>query len=126
MTIWHKLRFSAAGICVALFAGQPAMADDTEIFVGRSLDRGQANVLFLIDTSGSMGSQVDWDAPYDPNTVYSGSCATDRIYFGQGTKAPDCGTSYYVYADNFVCQQGLNALATDGKFLWSGALAPIS
>ncbi len=120
MSKWHKLRYSAFGLCVALFAGQPALADDTEIFVGQTLDRDQANVLFIMDTSGSMGATVDWDAPYDPAVSYDGDCDADRVYWtNSGNSAPsDCSTANedWVFADAFVCQQGWNVMAVDGNF----------
>ena len=81
---WKSLRYTALGACLGLLAGQPVMADDTEIFVGRTLDSGQANVLFLIDTSGSMGSAVDWEVPYDSADTYSGDCDADRVLLCHG------------------------------------------
>ncbi|MCK4586864.1 MAG: VWA domain-containing protein, partial [Gammaproteobacteria bacterium] len=47
-----------------LMAGQSALADDTEVLIGPG---GQAwatpNVLFIMDTSGSMGSNIAGDTP---------------------------------------------------------------
>jgi hypothetical protein len=50
---------------VGLLAGTGAFADDTEIYVG--LNQGQSvakpNVLFILDTSGSMGTEVTTTRP---------------------------------------------------------------
>ncbi|HJP37462.1 MAG TPA: hypothetical protein QF901_15915, partial [Gammaproteobacteria bacterium] len=37
----------------------PVYADDTEIYLNSGLTSGAANILFNLDTSGSMGSHVD-------------------------------------------------------------------
>lgn len=120
MSICKRLRHGGYGLALALAAGQPALADDTEIFVGRSLDTGQANVLFIIDTSGSMGSDVDWEEPYNPAVTYSGDCSSDRVYWESGTDEPTTCDSddneRWVYAQDFVCEEGNNALDTVGSF----------
>jgi len=60
----HKVsaRFKAAliGFCYTLTAGFPALADDTEIFFASgATDSGKyPNVLFILDTSGSMKTEV--------------------------------------------------------------------
>ncbi len=113
---WHKLRYATLGALIGLLAGQPVLADDTEIFIGQSLDAGSANVLFIIDTSGSMGSSVDWEVPYEPNTAYSGSCDLNRVYWTTGTTPPDCNTEQWIDADSFICQQGVNALNVSGFY----------
>ncbi|NND59930.1 MAG: hypothetical protein HKN49_06630, partial [Gammaproteobacteria bacterium] len=119
MKHWNALRHSTLGLCLALFAGHPALADDTEIFVGQSLDSGLANVLFLIDTSGSMGAKVNWDPVYDPNITYDGNCPADRIYYFSDTNPRgNCGSEdaeRYTDAGSFVCQAAMAGLNTDGK-----------
>ncbi|NNM20279.1 MAG: hypothetical protein HKO55_03280 [Gammaproteobacteria bacterium] len=113
---WQKLRMVLTGFALGALAGQPALADDTEIFKGLSLDSGQPNVLFIIDTSGSMGSKVDWEVPYEPATAYDGSCETNKVYWTTGTTPPNCSTNQWVWADFFVCQEGNEALASSGFF----------
>ena len=53
------LRSLSATLLVLLFAGHPVLADDTEVLIGPG---GQAwakpNVLFIMDTSGSMGNNI--------------------------------------------------------------------
>lgn len=56
-----RLRPMVAGALLALTCGGPAMADDTEIFTGeQSVVR--PNIVFIIDTSGSMNGMVQTDA----------------------------------------------------------------
>ena len=64
-----------------------AHADDTEIFFNiediADTEAFQPNVLFIFDTSGSMGDNIQSTelpaAPYDPNTSY-GSSSTSYVY----------------------------------------------
>ncbi|MDH3589176.1 MAG: PilC/PilY family type IV pilus protein [Gammaproteobacteria bacterium] len=113
----QKLRYAALGACLGALAGQPVLADDTEIFTGHSLDAGQANVLFIIDTSGSMGSTVDWELPYDVAEAYDGDCDPNQIYWApEGDSAPDCGVDDWVYDTAFVCRQASTALSTSGFY----------
>ena len=78
----------------ALAAGA-AFADDTEIFVNQGASAGvRPNVLFIVDTSGSMnGGVVLPRPPYDPAVSYGGECSVDRVYFQRDTATgtPDCG-----------------------------------
>lgn len=58
------LRSMGATLLVLLFAGHPVLADDTEVLIGPG---GQAwakpNVLFIMDTSGSMANNVAGNLP---------------------------------------------------------------
>lgn len=56
MTFMKKLQVSALAFSYAFFAAAPAMADDSEIYIGgvSASTSGNPNVLMLIDTSGSM------------------------------------------------------------------------
>jgi type IV pilus assembly protein PilY1 len=70
-------------------------ADDTEIFTGATSggfeDQIRPNILYVVDTSGSMKSDpgffIDpvnwWDGPYDPTVDYSafGSCDRNTVYY---------------------------------------------
>ena len=54
-----KFKAALFGFCYTLSSGFPAMADDTEIFFGNTVVNGKyPNVLFILDTSGSMKTEV--------------------------------------------------------------------
>ncbi|MGE0581488.1 MAG: pilus assembly protein [Steroidobacteraceae bacterium] len=108
--ISKTLGFALATILVAL----PAAADDTEIYMSKASAGAQPNVLFIIDTSGSMDGKVDTTPLYDPNTVYTGSCAADRIYFSTDDDPPDCGTSQWFPASSNHCNASAAALTNIG------------
>ena len=105
-----------AGTLWALGSGIPAFADDTELFVSSanpSTTTIQPNILFVIDTSGSMRSAVVTQATYDPAVSYSGSCSTSRVYWRTGTgDPPSCDTTRWFNRDALMCDAGLQALVS--------------
>ncbi len=82
--------------CAATLLGaSAALADDTEIFVNQGAAAGvRPNVLFIVDTSGSMNALVQLDrAPYNAAIEYQGPCDRGAIYYqsatAEGTPACD-------------------------------------
>ncbi len=116
-----------AGAALSLLAGAAAFADDTEIFVNQAALRNvRPNILFIIDTSGSMDSVVQGQRlPYDPNQAYSGSCAANTLYWrasGAGNVDPpacDSSQRYPVAASR--CAAARNSLAGIAG-TWTGSL----
>ncbi|MEQ1579795.1 MAG: PilC/PilY family type IV pilus protein [Steroidobacteraceae bacterium] len=113
---------SAALLVVLSGAGKPASADDTEIFVavpppGTST---AANIMFIIDTSGSMDSAVLTQVAWDPGVTYSGSCDKNNVYWATGSNAtaPSCSgrraTDNYVDKNEFLCQSAQPPLDSTG------------
>lgn len=107
-----------------------ALADDIEIYVGSGADFSgvKPNILFIIDTSGSMSGQVDLESgenggglftqdPYDPNTDYPGDCVDSRYYWDDDSDFPDCNTDQYIESSAFFCQAAIDAMATSGRFM---------
>lgn len=89
-------RWQAAltGFAATLFAAGTALADDTEIFVNQGDAAGvRPNVLFIVDTSGSMNALVQVErAPYDASAQYAGECDRNAVYYQSTTAAgtPSC------------------------------------
>ncbi|HED35095.1 MAG TPA: pilus assembly protein PilY [Gammaproteobacteria bacterium] len=80
-----KLKISLISLLYGMMVSVPAVADDIEIYTsaGATTTSNQANVLFVLDTSGSMGNPVVTRPPYDPTTDYSGGGAcynNNRVY----------------------------------------------
>jgi len=110
---------------IALAVGFPLMADDTEIYVGNAgfSSSIRPNILFVIDTSGSMSTDVIVTvATYDPTQTYSGVCDPARIYWDNNGNPPDCSTDQWFDAAVNVCQDSLSSLTT-GSGLYIGTLA---
>ena len=111
-----RLSALVGGIVLAIVCGSPALADDTEIFVSQQAG-SRPNIVFILDTSGSMDSAVTTQAPYDPAITYNGACDSSRIYWrvSSGTP-PDCTvTTQWFNATGLLCDaavQGINIVRT--------------
>ncbi|MBK7902082.1 MAG: hypothetical protein IPJ97_03360 [Proteobacteria bacterium] len=92
MTTFRKrsLATLAAATAVVLLSSAPAGADDTELFVGAAVAAAPSrpNILFVMDTSGSMDTNVTTQVSFNPADTYSGSCRTDRIYWSDDKRCP--------------------------------------
>jgi type IV pilus assembly protein PilY1 len=99
------------------------MADDTEIFgTGGSVASGlKPNILFIVDTSGSMVTPVETiDIPFDPATTYPamGTCDKNYVYWIRNTGAePDCGTNQKFPLTQLKCKSALNGFALGGQYI---------
>ncbi len=97
-----------------------ALAEDTELFVtDASQFQGtiQSNVLFILDTSGSMDTELISQATYDPAVTYAGDCDDDRVYWrritGPSGDPPDCDTNRWFNADQLMCDAAVQAFASN-------------
>ncbi|MGQ0591126.1 MAG: pilus assembly protein [Gammaproteobacteria bacterium] len=112
-------------LCAGLVAGTGAFADDTEIYIG--LDPSQTvakpNVLFILDTSGSMGTNVTTTTPFDPAQTYAGDCASNKIFWSTDGRPPACNTGQWFDASKSRCQAGAGALGSGGAGFYTDRLA---
>jgi type IV pilus assembly protein PilY1 len=96
----------------------PALADDTEIYgTGGSGTRINSNVMFIMDTSGSMDGEVTTAlTSYVPGTTYTGTYITTDIY-GTDNGSADSGhiASTLTHADSTDCERSVSSLSTQGK-----------
>ena len=76
-------RYTCGILLSLLLLTTPALADDTEIFFSQDVladtESFQPNVLFIFDTSGSMGDDITTQNAYDPSHDYGG-VGDDTIY----------------------------------------------
>lgn len=124
-TMIHRGVLLAAAAALILAAAGPARADDTEIYTGASGNGIQPNVLFIIDTSGSMGTQVYTQQPYDPSTTYTGDYDTSQTYWGYVASSGGGYTRFNIegsFASSWNrCAASQTALANNGYY--TGTLA---
>src|SRR5262245_59326832 len=107
MINWKALRWMSAGIVWGLVTGIAA-ADDSEIFtqVRPPVD---PNIVFVVDTSGSMDTDVIVGEDFDASVDYpgNGNCKTDHLYYRAESDmhVPSCLTSEppFVSAVGFRC-----------------------
>ncbi|MEE8543022.1 MAG: PilC/PilY family type IV pilus protein [Gammaproteobacteria bacterium] len=104
------------GTLWALASGIPAFADDTELFVSNSSQfstTARPNVLFIIDTSLSMLTEVETQATYDPEYLYDGDCSAARVYWRTGPgDPPPCTVPYWFNDAALMCDVAIQAFAT--------------
>jgi type IV pilus assembly protein PilY1 len=106
----------AAVATTAVLSSAAVRADDTELFVGPAVTPpvNRPNIMFILDTSGSMTSAVI-GSPYDPAVTYTGTCPPNRIYWRQNTGAPPaCNSDQWFDASAFRCNAAMTALNTNG------------
>ncbi len=117
-------KISSALIGVVAVLSAPAQADDSEVFTNSTfLATGvRPNVLFVVDTSGSMETEVE--NVYDPTKTYDGSCSAGRVYWrmeNTGNAVPptceDANTKW-VSIDNNRCRAATTGMASGGW--WNG------
>ncbi len=114
---------SRLAVVMALALGAVALADDTELFVTRTDPQAatdQPNVLFLIDTSGSMDTQVLTQAPWDPALSYAGCYRSDALYYSSVAELPACDSIAVVAKSANRCAASRAAL--DGIGAYTGAV----
>ena len=97
-----------------------AVADDTEIYGATAIDennRVNSNVLFIMDTSGSMDTNVETTlTPYDPTHIYSGSYSRTHVY-NETNDGPSDGHSLTALSSgrSTNCSGTIETLASTGK-----------
>ncbi|NNC66198.1 MAG: hypothetical protein HKN84_15555, partial [Gammaproteobacteria bacterium] len=109
------------GAAWAGLSGLPAVADDTELFITDPAlqNTSPPNILFVLDTSGSMDTFLKTQPSYDPAVVYPGACDTNRMYWRTGYNAiggddnapPHCTTTNWFYKSSFTCDAAMTALS---------------
>jgi type IV pilus assembly protein PilY1 len=115
----QKLSWMITSFALALLAGAPAVADDTELLLIQPdpSKRPIPNVMFILDTSGSMTTTQSTTEPYDYTQTYAGDCDPTRIYWTDVDLEPDCATtSNYVEGSAYVCNFATMQLQGIGSY----------
>ena len=116
----RKNTWISVGCGVALLAGAPAMADDTELLLITPDPRfnPKPNVMFILDTSGSMGSSETTIQPYDSNLSYGGDCDINAVYWTEVDVLPTCDASntQWVAKSSFHCEYADKQISGIGSF----------
>lgn len=78
----QKATWTSIGFVLALLTGNPALADDTELLLINPdpTQNPTPNVMFILDTSGSMTTTEVTNEPYDSSAAYLGTCDPSAIY----------------------------------------------
>jgi type IV pilus assembly protein PilY1 len=122
----RRITWTTLSLAFSLLAGTPAWTDDTELFLtvpGANDNRFNANILLIIDSSGSMSSTQLTNTPYSSATVYGGACDATRLYWSELGQVPICDSANVRFIDesSFQCFAARRLL--DGIGWYSGVLA---
>tara|TARA_R110002096_G_scaffold146914_6_gene305985 strand:- start:4375 stop:7764 length:3390 start_codon:yes stop_codon:yes gene_type:complete len=128
----HITRYLAVGASILITAtvAAPAFADDTELLLVAPANSAATppNILFILDTSGSMGDPVNTTEPYDSTRTYSGgSCDTNKLYWTKLDVEPTCaggGNTQFIDDAAFVCEDA--KLRMSGIGAYTGVLVQYS
>ena len=118
--IIHKTTGMCAGLLLAIACGTPAAADDTELLlINPDAAQQEPNVLFIIDSSGSMTSLVDTTEVYDDTETYAGDCDANFLYWTEYENViPSCEPSntQRIREDAYRCAAGDRQLDGIGSY----------
>lgn len=117
-----KTKWTGIGFLLALLCGAPVWADDTELLLvtpqGND-NRAKANILLILDSSGSMSSLEETNKPFDSDLPYDvGDCDPDRIYWTRTGLPPACSDSNTQYFEKsaFVCASASRQVQSVGVY----------
>jgi type IV pilus assembly protein PilY1 len=114
-TTWMSVSFA-----IAMLTGLPAVADDTELLLINPdpSQNPKPNVMFILDTSGSMTTTQTTTELYDGSKTYTGGCSTDAVYWTDVDILPVCdgANENYVNKDNFFCEFANDQMTGIGSF----------
>jgi hypothetical protein len=107
-----------AALVLTVVTGAPVIADDTELLLATPQGyTGKPNVLFIIDTSGSMKKNEPSTAPYKAATPYGGACIPARYYWSKDGSLPDCATTTnFINGNQWSCQKAAHHFAGLGYY----------
>ena len=120
-----------SGLLLSVAAVTAAYADDTEIFFNQNGSDIPANVMFILDTSGSMNDLVTTQNPYDASQTYKadqcGSSFDNSYYYFSNKGIPACGSAQKIAKAQFKCASMMTAIksagfATDTFVMWGSTL----
>ena len=125
-TLRKRISGVLIGALFTLAGAGPALADDTEIYNTSASTPVNPNILFIVDTSGSMGTNDVFNdrKPYNSGTNYTtaDNCTAGRIFFrAEGEAQPDCKSTNYILASTTTnnCKLMTDAVAgISGR--WTG------
>ncbi len=115
--VFHKARNCVLSIAatVLVLGSAGAYADDTEIFLGNPSNLAAPNIMLILDTSGSMGSNTISPVPYDRNFTYVGigdcSGIANRVYWSTNDNVPGCDSNNWFDISLLKCAAARTGVA---------------
>ncbi len=110
--------WAGVGLLLTVALGSPAIADDVELLLSipGSGTAAKPNILFILDSSGSMRSIETTQEPFDGTNSYDGPCDDDFYYWTRSDNVPSCETNRKLKKPYFVCAQGITQATASGSY----------
>lgn len=110
--------WAIAGMLLTLTVATPVWADDVELLLSTPAASVAAkpNILFIIDSSGSMTTVEQSQEPYDGTQTYTGPCDNSKYYWTSTSSIPNCGSQYKFNKSVFYCAQGVTQITASGSY----------
>ena len=122
-----QIKAAFVGLLLSSSVLPVATAEDIEIYttLGANSSTPNPNIMFIVDTSGSMGTESLVKPSYDALTTYKGDCAvngtccaSDGIYFVDNGRIPDCATNTdYFNRSALVCDHAVAGYTATGVLI---------
>jgi type IV pilus assembly protein PilY1 len=116
----RKTTWMSVSCAFALLAGMPAVADDTELLLINPdpTKNPKPNVMFILDSSGSMTTLQTTIQPYDGLAVYAGACDPNRVYWTDVDVTPVCvvTNTSFIEDSSFHCDYATQQMFGIGSF----------
>jgi len=121
----RKMSWAGVGCALAMLSGSPVLADDTELLLatpGTNSNPFNANILLIIDSSGSMATTEQTVETYDGTNTYAGTCDNTKLYWTQLSVTPTCDVANTQLIDKatYVCELSFRQL--DGIGVYSDTM----
>jgi type IV pilus assembly protein PilY1 len=120
ITTLRKTGQFGAGLLLAFVCGSPALADDTELLLVNPDDLAapKPNIMFILDTSGSMTSLESTREIYDSTKSFTGTCNTGMLYWTEVDVLPSCdvANTRFIEKTSFVCDSANLQLSGIGSY----------
>jgi len=110
--------WAVAGLLLTLTVATPVWAEDVELLLSTpaASDAAKPNILFIIDSSGSMTTVESSQEPYDGSNTYSGPCDLSKYYWSSTSSIPTCGDQYKFNKSVFYCESGVARARSAGSY----------
>jgi type IV pilus assembly protein PilY1 len=105
-----RARAMAAGLAFAVYTATPAIAEDIEIYTTANLGSTaiQPNVMFIMDSSGSMKTTLSVPVAFDYTQTYVGCYDSTKLYYTAGGGIPPCGSKDVFLKASNRCDASVN------------------
>lgn len=121
----RKFTWTSLSVVLTLLSSTPAWADDTELLLvtpGANSNPFNANIMLILDSSGSMTTMVNTNKAYDNAIAYPGVCDPTLMYWSRTGVLPSCAATNLrvVQKTSFACKTAVRQV--DGIGLYQGVM----